>query len=242
MVLRGTNDYRIERWFASGIPLVSVRLAGAVGPLPAVVIFHRFSGKKTDDILHLALPLADSGCVAVLPDAALHGDRAPHDFDLRLEHDRDSLFMDVLKGTVRESSEVLDWLAEREEIDAARIGMVGTSMGGAVALAVACHKHTPAPKVAVALMPTTSGPGSSIRQEAAYTPEAEQCFPTALMIIHGTENHITPYPNARSFYDSLVPRYSAAPERLRFVDMPSEDHRVGAYCIEETLSWLERFL
>lgn len=242
MVLRGTNDYRIERWLAGGVPLVSVRLAGSVGPLPAVVIYHRFSGKKTDDLLNLALPLADSGCVAVLPDAALHGERAPHDFDLRLDHDRDGLFTDVLKGTVRESGEVLAWLAEREEIDATRVGVVGTSMGGAVALAVACGRHAPPPKVAVALMPTTPGPGSSIRQEAAYAPEAEQCFPTALMIVHGTEDRVTPYPNARSFYDTLVPHYSDAPERLRFVDMPGEDHRVGAYWIEETLSWLARFL
>lgn len=241
-MLRGTDDYRIERWLAGGIPLVSVRLADAVGPLPAVVVFHRFSGKKTDDLLHLALPLADTGCVAVLPDAAMHGERAPHDFDLRLAHDRDGLFTDVLKGTVRESGEVLAWIAEREEIDATRIGMVGTSMGGAVALAVACGRYAPPPKVAVALMPTTPGPGSSIRQEAAYAPEAEQCFPTALMIIHGTEDRVTPYPNARSFYDALVPHYSAAPERLRFVDMPGEDHRVGAYWIEETLSWLARFL
>lgn len=241
-MLRGTDDYRIERWFANGIPLVSVRLVGATGLLPAVIIYHRFSGKKTDDLLHLALPLADAGCVAVLPDAALHGERAPQDFDLRLEDDRDGLFTDVLKGTVRESGEVLAWLAEREEVDATRIGMVGTSMGGAVALAVACGRYTPPPKVAVALMPTTPGPESSIRQEAAYAPEAEQCFPTALMIIHGTEDRVTPHPNARSFYDTLVPHYSAAPERLRFVDMPGEDHRVGAYWIEETLSWLARFL
>jgi predicted esterase len=207
-----------------------------------VVIQHRFSGKKTDDLLHLALPLADSGCVAVLPDAAMHGDRAPKDFDQRVENDRDNLFEEVLKGTIQESSEILAWMAEREEIDATRIGMVGTSMGGAVSLAVACREHTPPPKVAVALMPTAPGPGSSIRQKAAYAPEAAQSFPTAVMIVHGTEDQITPYPNARSFYDTLVPHYSAAPERLRFVDMPGEDHRVGAYWIEETLSWLARFL
>jgi len=91
-------------------------------------------------------------------------------------------------------------------------------------------------------MPTTPGPGSSIRQRAAYSPRPERCFPTALMILHGTEDLNTPYPNARSFYDGLVPHYSDAPERLRFVDMPGEDHRVGAYWIEETLSWLGRFL
>lgn len=31
VVLRGTDDYRIERWFAGGVSLVSVWLANAVG-------------------------------------------------------------------------------------------------------------------------------------------------------------------------------------------------------------------
>ena len=241
-MLRGSGEYRVERWFADGVPLVSVLPAAAKTPSPVVVIYHRFSGRNTDDLLRLALPLADSGVAAVLPESALHGERAPQDFDRRLAEDRDGLFTDVLEGTVREADEVLAWISSREDLDPARIGVVGTSMGGAVSLAVACDDHTPAPKVAVALMPTTQGPGSSIRQEAAYSLEPERSFPTALMIIHGTEDIITPYPNARSFYDSLVPHYSAAPERLRFVDMPGEDHRVGAYWIEETLSWLGRFL
>ena len=241
-MLRGTGEYRVERWFAGGVPLVCVRPAGAPGPLPVVVIYHRFSGRNTDELLRLALPLADSGVAAVLPEAALHGERAPRDFDRRLAEDRDGLFTDVLDATVREADDVLAWAAEREELDADRVGVVGTSMGGAVALAVACGDHSPAAKVAVALMPATPGPGSSIRQKAAYRPEPKRGFPTALMIVHGTGDRTSPYPNARSFYDGLVPHYSDAPERLRFVDMPGEDHRVGAYWIEETLSWLGRFL
>jgi uncharacterized protein len=241
-MLRGTGEYRVERWFAGGIPLVSVLPAGAPGPLPVVVIYHRFSGRNTDELLRLALPLADSGVAAVLPEAALHGERAPRDFVERLARDHDGLFTDVLDATVLEADDVLAWVAEREELDADRVGVVGTSMGGAVALAVACGDHSPAAKVAVALMPATPGPGSSIRQEAAYRPDPKRGFPTALMIVHGTEDRTTPYPNARSFYDALVPHYSAAPERLRFVDMPGEAHRVGTYWIEETLSWLGRFL
>lgn len=241
-MLRGTGEYRVERWFANGVPLVSVLPTKASGPLPVVVIYHRFSGRNTDELLRLALPLADSGCAAVLPEAAFHGERAHQDFDGRLCDDRDGLFTDVLDATVREADDVLAWISTREELDPTRIGTVGTSMGGAVSLAVSCGGHSPAPKVAVALMPTAPGPGSSIRQEAAYAPEPKRCFPTALMIVHGTEDRTTPYPNARSFYDTLVPHYSAAPERLRFVDMPGEDHRVGPYWIEETLSWLGRYL
>lgn len=241
-MLRGKGDYRIERWSAGGVPLACVRPKDAPAPSPVVIVHHRFSGRNTDDLIRLALPLTDSGVAVVLPESALHGDRAPQDFDRCLAEDPDDLFTEVLDGTVREADTVLAWISSREEFDPTRVGVVGTSMGGAVALAIACGDHAPAPKVAVALMPSGAGPGSPIRQEAAYSPDPARCFPTALMIVHGTEDRTTPYPNARSFYDRLVPHYSAAPERLRFVDMPGEDHRVGTYWVEETLSWLERFL
>ena len=103
-------------------------------------------------------------------------------------------------------------------------------MGGAVVLALACRKLLHPLRAAVALMPATPGPGSAARQEAAYAPDP------------GAADYAAPYPNARVFYDALVPGYSEAPERLRFIDVPGEEHRVGAYWVEETLSWLGRFL
>ena len=239
-MLRRKGEYRIERWFACGVPLAAVRRPEAQGLLPAVVIFHDFNGRNTDDLLRLALPLADAGCVAVMPDAALHGERAPDDFALRLEEDHDNLFLDSLRGTIDGAEGILSWTADREDVDGARIGAVGISMGGAVALALSCREQPLAPKVAAALMP--AGSGSAAKQEAAYAPDPAACFPTALLIMHGTDDLVAPYPNARSFYDALVPYYSAAPERLRFVDMQGEGHRIGAYWIEETLAWLGRFL
>jgi dienelactone hydrolase len=241
-MLRGKGDYRVERWFAGGVPLVAVRSPDTRGPMPAVVAFHGFDGNKTDDMLRLAIPLADAGCLAVLPDAALHGERAPDDFALRLREDFDGLFLDALGGTVEEAGSVLSWTANRDDVDEARIGVVGTSMGAAVALALSCRERPLAPKAAVALMPATPEPESAVRQEAAYAPDPAACFPTPLLIAHAAEDHLTAYPNARSFYDALVPHYAAAPERLRFVDMPGESHRIGAYWIEETLAWLGRFL
>ena len=241
-MLRGTGKYRIERWLAGGVPLATVRSSVAREPLPAVVVYHGFAGKKTDDLLGLAVPLADAGCLAVLPDAALHGERAPHDFALRRAQDHDALFLDSLQGTVEESEDLLQWVADRDEVDAERIGAVGISMGGAVVLALACRKLSYPLRAAVALMPATPGPGSAVRQEAAYAPAPEACFPTPLLMIHGTADHGAPYPNARHFYDDLVPVYSEAPERLRFIDVPGEEHRIGTYWVEETLAWLGRFL
>jgi dienelactone hydrolase len=241
-MLRGKGDYRVERWFAGGVPLAAVRSPDTRGHMPAVVVFHGFGGDKTDDLLRLAVPLADAGCLAVLPDAALHGERAPDDFALRLREDRDGLFLDSLEGTVEDANGVLAWAANRDDVDGTRIGVVGTSMGGAVTLALSCRERPLVPRVAIALMPATPGPGSAVRQEAAYAPDPAACFPTALLIAHGAEDRVAPYLNTRSFYDALVPHYSAAPERLRFVDVPGEGHRVGAYWIEETLAWLGRFL
>jgi uncharacterized protein len=241
-MLRGKGEYRIERWLAGGVPLATVRSPLAREPVPAVVVYHGFAGRKTDNLLSLAVPLADAGCLAVLPDAALHGERAPHDFALRHEQNHDGLFLDSLQATVEESEAVLRWVADREEVDEDRIGAVGVSMGGAVVLALACRTLSNPLRAAVALMPATPGPGSVVRQEAAYAPDPEACFPTPLLMIHGTDDHGAPYPNARHFYDDLVPAYSQAPERLRFIDVPGEEHRIGTYWVEETLAWLGKFL
>ncbi|HEX6711130.1 MAG TPA: dienelactone hydrolase family protein [Rubrobacter sp.] len=241
-MLRSTGEYSIERWLACGVPLATVRSPLARGPLPAVVIYHSFAGKKTDNLLSLAVPLADAGCLAILPDAAMHGERAPHDFALRRARDHDALFLDSLRGTVGESEAVLRWVADRDEVDEERLGVVGVSMGGAVVLALACRKLFNPLQAAIALMPATPEPGSAVRQEAAYAPDPEACFPTPLLMIHGTDDHRAPYPNARHFYDDLVPRYAEAPERLRFIDVPGEEYRIGTYWVEETLAWLGRFL
>jgi dienelactone hydrolase len=241
-MLRGKGDYRIERWLAGGTPLVTVRSSSSQGPLPAVIVYHGFAGKKTDDLLGLAIPLADAGCMAVLPDAALHGERAPHDFTARRERDHDGLFLDCLKETIEESERVIRWVADRGEADPGRMGLVGVSMGAAVTLALACRELSHPLRAAVALMPAAPGPGSAARQKVAYAPDPTACFPTPLLMIQGAADHAAPYPNTRRFYDALVPTYSGAPERLRFIDVPGEEYRVGAYWIEETLAWLGRFL
>jgi dienelactone hydrolase len=74
-MLRGKGDYRIERWFAGGVPLAAIRSSEAQGPLPAVVFIHGFDN-NTDDLLRLTIPLADEDFVAVVPDVAPHEGRA----------------------------------------------------------------------------------------------------------------------------------------------------------------------
>jgi dienelactone hydrolase len=242
-MLRGTGDYRLERWLVGGVATVTVRPTAPAGPLPAVIVYHSLGGDKTDNLLRLAVPLADAGCLVVLPDAALHGERRLPDFHRRLGEDRDAIFLQALEGTVAEAPAMLSWVAARDDVDEARIAIVGASMGGAIVLALACGGLKASPKAAVALMPALPGPGSAVRQEAAYRePDPVRCFPTPLLVVHGTEDRTAPYPTSRDFYDALVPHYAEAPGRLRFIDMPGEEDRIGAYWIEETLAWLARFL
>jgi predicted transcriptional regulator len=77
-MLRGTGDYRIERWFAGGVPLAAVRSAGAKGSMPAVVVFHGFGGNKTDDLLRLAVPVSTVDEVSALQHPVHHVPRPPH--------------------------------------------------------------------------------------------------------------------------------------------------------------------
>lgn len=242
-MLRGSGEYRLERWLVGGVATVTVRPTSPSGPLPAVVVYHGLGGDKTDNLLRLAVPLADAGCLVVLPDAAMHGERRQQDFHGRLGGDRDALFLESLKATLAEAPGVMDWVRERDDVDETRIATVGVSMGGAVVFALACGGLEVPLSAVVALMPALPGPGSAVRQEAAYRqPDPALCYPTPLLVIHGTEDRTATYPTCRDFYDALVPHYAEAPGRLRFIDMPGEEDRIGAYWIEETLAWLARFL
>src|SRR4028118_2317573 len=60
-MLRGKGDYRIERWSAGGVPLACVRPPETPAPAPVVIVYHRFSGRNTDEMPRLALPLAAPG-------------------------------------------------------------------------------------------------------------------------------------------------------------------------------------
>jgi dienelactone hydrolase len=121
------------------VPVLLVKPANATGRLPAVIVLHGTGGSK-DKMQDWLTDLAKRGIIGVAIDARYHGDRAggangkeayeraitrawhakagePHEHPFYYD-------------TVWDLWRTVDVLRDRPDVDPARIGMLGVSMGG----------------------------------------------------------------------------------------------------------------
>jgi dipeptidyl aminopeptidase/acylaminoacyl peptidase len=105
-----------------------LHLPGGKGPFPAVAIYHGFTGTKVEPhriFVKMARALVEQGIAAVR-------------FDFRGSGDSEGDFANMtVSGEIADGIRVLDFLQEQPLIDRTRLGVVGLSMGGAVAASVA---------------------------------------------------------------------------------------------------------
>lgn len=98
------------------------------GPFPAVAIYHGFTGTKVEPhriFVKMARALGRAGIAAVR-------------FDFRGSGDSAGDFADMtVSGEIIDARRVLDFLQKQEVVDGDRLGVLGLSMGGAVAASVA---------------------------------------------------------------------------------------------------------
>jgi dienelactone hydrolase len=127
-------DGSIER-----VPVLLVKPATTTGRLPAVIVLHGTGGSK-DKVLDWLTDLARRGIVGVAIDARYHGDRAggakgKEAYEAAItrawrskpgEPQEHPFYYD----TVWDLWRTVDVLRMRPDIDPARIGMLGISMGG----------------------------------------------------------------------------------------------------------------
>jgi dienelactone hydrolase len=121
------------------VPVLTVSPAGAKGKLPAMIVLHGTGGNK-DGVASWLEEFAKEGIVGIAIDARYHGDRSggakgsaayvnaitkawKTPAGKPMEH---PFYYD----TVWDLWRLLDVLADRPDIDAGRIGMLGISMGG----------------------------------------------------------------------------------------------------------------
>ena len=97
---------------------------GHHGKVPAVVLFHGFTGTKIEPhriFVKQARALAQAGIAALR-------------FDFRGSGDSEGEFSNMtLSGEVKDAQAALDYIRSRPGIDPSRIGVLGLSFGGAVA-------------------------------------------------------------------------------------------------------------
>jgi cephalosporin-C deacetylase-like acetyl esterase len=98
--------------------------------LPVIVIGHGLGMSKDDPVLHpLFVDWAHMGFACVCIDAPFHGERAVRIVDPTsiLMRPYDGLHLGV--QSVVDTMRVVDWVETREELDPARLGYAGFSMG-----------------------------------------------------------------------------------------------------------------
>lgn len=99
-----------------------------VGPFPAVAIYHGFTGTKVEPhriFVKMARALCQMGIAVVR-------------FDFRGSGDSEGDFADMtVSREIVDAKRILDFLQEQASVDPNRLGVLGLSMGGAVAASVA---------------------------------------------------------------------------------------------------------
>jgi len=217
-----------------------LHLPAAPGPRPGVLFCHGFTGHRIE--AHF-LFVTIARRLEALGIASLR-------FDFAGSGESDGDFADMTaSGEVDDASAALDVLRAREEIDAARVGCVGLSLGGAVAAMLAGRR--PADLRAVALLSAVAEPArilSIIRTGRFETELAERDyidwdglmvrraflqdledltpaedlgrFAGAVLILHGGEDATVPVSEARTF--ATAREGSAGPTDLRVLD--AADH------------------
>ena len=117
--------------YKPGLQLDVVRPRRGHGPFPAVLLIHGggFMFGSRGDLFAAGAKLADRGVLAASIDYTLNGLI-------------DSAYVDVL--------DAYQWLAQRPDVDPARIAVLGTSAGGALSAKFALSTHEPRAAVLVA--------------------------------------------------------------------------------------------
>lgn len=117
------------------VPGILVKKASPAGRRPAVIVLSGTGGTKEDMAEYLEV-LADRGFVGVSIDGRYHGERSKLGFgsdeyvDAMLRTYRTGKELPFLYDTVWDLMRLIDYLNTREDIDPARIGMIGFSKGG----------------------------------------------------------------------------------------------------------------
>jgi dienelactone hydrolase len=132
-----TQDYvSVATDTQNRVPMLILKSSAFSGKRPVVIYLHGTGGKK-EDALNRLRNLARRGFIGVAMDGRYHGERAATStgpgnsymsaifraYQTREEHP-------FVYDTVWDAMRVIDYLETRNDVDPARIGMIGTSKGG----------------------------------------------------------------------------------------------------------------
>ncbi len=219
-------------------------LVASRGPTPApergtVLVYHPLGEDKSVHAEDLER-LAAEGFLAVGVDAIAHGERRLPGAYARFRADPLGALLEVVTATADEVPGLVDALVARGWAMPGRIGVVGVSLGGFVAYGAALADRR---IVAAACLCAAPDWGPDPRSPLG---RADEFWPVALLSVMAADDGLVSPEPARALHEELAPRYAATPERLRYVELAGERHRMSAAgwatARAEADAWMDRFV
>jgi dienelactone hydrolase len=236
--------------------------------MPVVIFLHGMGGSKEGDAQHMR-DLAGRGFFILAIDAFLHGERkVPGIFqpgkkmgDLGEDY---SIWVhqSSVSHTARDVSKIIDALSARADVDTARIGVAGISMGSSTCMVLAWKE----PRISVVVgfigavdfrydvTKTAPGPDQDAKWKA-LSPRVRQLVesidprerkasiaPKALFLANGARDKGIDIQSIKTFIKDLEPGYKDNPDRLKFLEEPDAGHSVTDRMWKEGAEWLQRHL
>ncbi|MFH1539458.1 MAG: alpha/beta fold hydrolase [bacterium] len=241
-----TDDYTLAHITFRGdherkvTALLAIPKKGAP-PYPAVMLLHGINASKDGIFAEYGAGIAKAGYAVYAMDGEYHGER---EIDVSKEIMRyPYTFGDMFVQTIRDLRRSADYLEGRGEIDAARMGYVGYSLGsfeGTVFAAL--EKRVKAVALVVGgSMKQTFGPlalSKEFRQMLpAMDPEVfvKKISPRPLLMVNAEDDILIPPGNAKILFDA-----AAEPKTHVFV---KSGHVIPAdILLEHLLPWLDENL
>jgi fermentation-respiration switch protein FrsA (DUF1100 family) len=252
----------VENGKIENIPLLHVvRQRERLEKLPLVIFIHGFKSVKERN-LHYGYLLAEAGFRVLMPEVLYHGERDEGLSDKELY----IRFWEMVLNTINEINRLKESYVKKGIVDAQRIGLAGTSMGGIVTLgALTQYKWI---KTAVSLMGMPSYEDFSMWQleqlrtqgvnlpftaeqieqqlqtlrEYDLSGQPEKLANRPLLFWHGKKDPLVPYDLTFQFFESTKPAYQGNPEKLQFITDQRAGHNVSLEGVEATVQWFNNYL
>lgn len=245
-----------ERW--QDIPLIHVYTEEMNERSPVLIFLHGFSSAKEHN-LHYAYQLAKKGVRVILPDAKLHGDRADHCSEEKLN----LKFWDIVVNSIHELGKLYDEIQLRFQPE--KIGVAGTSMGGittcgclkkydwidAAGVCMGAPGYSAFAEYQIQQFEQAGIPlplsDEQIEQihnvlfEYDITKTPERLNNRPVIFWHGKKDTTVPMDNALHFYETTRPYY-VHPERLQFMIDETQGHKVNRAGMLAVTDFLARYL
>ena len=255
MVLR--KDFWLD---SGGIPLAAALFTPqGGGPHPGLVICHGMPANPRPGPRAAAPPNEDPDYPALAELCAWEG-FATLIFNFRGTGESGGNFHPL--GWAQDLEAMLSWLREVPRVDAARIALLGSSLGAAVAIYVAAHHPEVAGLVAFAspaVMGSRPQPADAVARlrelgvirDAQFPPSLEawsqeserlnpvdwvgQVAPRPLLLLHGDADEVVPPRNAYLLFEK-----AREPKELRLLPGAGHRFRHEEAALRAALEWLKR--